>query len=358
MPFFQAVMPRGDAQKRADRIRAFVEELSAIEHDGALSLTPEQRERVATYHGGILAELARAYDVDTSAAEHDLSLGMRIVSLLGAAALTGAVVLFFLDIWGSLSSGAQVGIAWAAPILAVAGAAVAARVERTLYFTAILSFVAVGCFVLNVSALGAVFNARPSSTPLLLWTVFACLLAYAWDLSWLIALAALSFIGFFASTVVWLGGFPIDVTLERPESVLAPAAGVFLGASLPLHRRRSGFPVTLRRVGLSAFFLPLLLLGELGSWSFLPWGTTTVEHFYQVVGFICAAAAIAIGIRNGWPDTMNIGAGFFGLLLLFRYLDWWWAWMPTSLFFLIVALTAIGCLLLLRRIRSRLGGAR
>ncbi len=351
-------MPRDEAQKRADRIRAFREELSEIERDGALSLTPEQREAVRKYHSGLLGELARAYDVDRSAAERDLSLGMRIVALLGAAALTGAVVLFFLDIWGSLTSSAQVGIAWAAPLVAIAGAAAAARVERTLYFTAILSFLAVGCFVLNVSVLGTVLNAVPSSTPLLVWTLFACLLAYNWDLSWLIALAALSFIGFFASTAVWVSGFPIDVTLERPETIFAPAIAVFGSSMLSLNRTRGGFPVALRRIGLAALFIAMFAVATFGSLSFLPWTAKTVEHFYQLLGFAVAGTAMWIGIRQGWSDTLNMGAAFFGLLLLLEYVDWWWQWLPTSLFFFIVAVTALGCLMLLKRIRARLGGAR
>lgn len=352
------MIPREEAQKRADRIKAFREELAAVERDGALSLTAEQHEAVVAYHSGILGELARAYDVDRTTAERDLSLGMRIVSLLGAAALTGAVVLFFLDIWASLPTAAQVGIAWGAPIFAVAAAAAAARIERTLYFTAILAFLATGCYVLDVSVLGTVLNARPSSTPLLVWAVFASLLAYAWDLSWLIALAAISFIAFFASTVVWMSGFPVDVSLERPETVLVPAVAVFASSLLPLHQSRSGFPIALRRIGLAALFIALLAVSEIGWLSFLPWSPRAVEHFYQMVAFGVAATAIWLGIHRGWPDTLNMAAAFFGLLLLLRYLDWWWDWMPTSLFFFIVAATAIGCLLLLRRIRARVGGAR
>ncbi len=318
-----------------------------------MSLTPDQREAVLKYHDRTLADLARTYDVDRTAAERNLSLGMRIVALLGAAALTGAVVLFFLDSWGSLTSGVQLAIAWAAPLVALGAAAYAARRERTLYFTAILSFLAAGCFVLDVSVVGTVLNARPSSTPLLIWALFAALLAYAWDLTWLIALAAISVIAFFASTVVWLAGFPLDVSLARPETILAPAAAVFATSMLGINQVRSGFPVALRRTGLAAFFIALLVLSEVGNLSFLPWQSSTIRHVYQVVGFFFAGAAIWTGVRCGWPDTLNMGAAVFGFLLLLRYVDWWWEWMPTSLFFFLVAATAIGCLLLLRRIRAR-----
>lgn len=100
------MLSRAEAQARADRIRAWREELSAAERDGALTLTPDQRASVVAYHDRLLADLSRACDVDRSEAQHRLSLGMRIVSLLAAAALTGAAVLFFLDIWGALERAA------------------------------------------------------------------------------------------------------------------------------------------------------------------------------------------------------------------------------------------------------------
>lgn len=66
-------------------------------------LTPEQRAGINAYHERLLSALSAAHDVDTSDAQHQLSLGMRIASLLGAVALTGA--------WCSSSSISA--IAWA-----------------------------------------------------------------------------------------------------------------------------------------------------------------------------------------------------------------------------------------------------
>ena len=66
---------------------------------------------------------------------------------------------------------------------------------------------------------------------------------------------------------------------------------------------------------------------------------------------------LTAGIRRRWTETVNLGAGFFGLLLLLRYVDWWWDLMPKYLFFLIVGGTAIALMLVLRRFRRLAGTA-
>jgi hypothetical protein len=350
-----AVLARESAQRRADRIRAFQDELAAARADGALVLTPAQDASLREYHGGLLAQLARTYDVDRSDAQHQLSLGMRVVSLLGAAALTGAVVLFFLDVWGALPSAGQIAIAWAAPVIALAGAVYAARIERTRYFTAMLSFLALGCFIMNVAVLGTVLNSVPSSTPLLIWAAFALILAYEWDLGWMLAAGAAGILAYFATAMVSLVGFPLDIALQRPELLFVPAAAVYSASLLRVNQARGAFPVILRRVGLIVLLLAVIVLGEAGGMSFLPLSNQSVRAFYQVVGAVLAALAIWIGMRKGWRETLNIGAIAMAVLLFLRYIDWWWDWMPTYLFFLIVAVTAIASLVILRRLRARMG---
>jgi uncharacterized membrane protein len=108
---------------------------------------------------------------------------------------------------------------------------------------------------------------------------------------------------------------------------------------------------------LLALSFAVLILGESGGMSQLPLATKTVEHLYQLAGFGLAAAMLTIGIRRRWTETVNLGAGFFGVLLLLRYVDWWWDVMPKYVFFLIVGLTAIALMVILRRIRSLAGAA-
>jgi hypothetical protein len=348
---------REQAQERVNRINAFQAELDELERGGAIRLTDEQRAQLRDYHRTLLDALAQRFEVDRSRAESQLSLGLRIVSLLGAAACTTAVILFFQRIWGSISSPLQIALVWAAPLLALGGATVTARMERTLYFTALLATLAFGCFVLNVYVVGTILNARPSPQPFLVWGAFALTLAYAWDLRLLLAAGGYCAIAYGSMSIVNWSGLPLEAVFERPESVLLPAALVAAFAQADVNRTRYGFAQTLRLVGLLALSFAVLVLGESGGMSQLPLATKTVEHLYQLGGFGLAALMLTIGIRRRWTETVNLGAAFFGVLLLLRYFDWWWDVMPKYLFFLIVGLTAIALMVILRRIRGLAGAA-
>ena len=63
------------------------------------------------------------------------------------------------------------------------------------------------------------------------------------------------------------------------------------------------------------------------------------------------AAVVALGIRRNWPETAQCGVVFFSIFLYTKFFDWWWDWMPKSLFFLVIGLTALLVLLILRRLR-------
>jgi hypothetical protein len=75
--------PRSTAQARADRIHAFQEELAYLQHEGLLVLAPDQQQHLAAHHGQLLQALAREFDVDTTAGQKQMSLGMGVVSFLG-----------------------------------------------------------------------------------------------------------------------------------------------------------------------------------------------------------------------------------------------------------------------------------
>jgi hypothetical protein len=72
-----AASPR-DAQKRADRIRLFRDELAQIEREGALALSDEQRGQLNQHLDATLRDLAARFDVDTSDTGKRMSWGMRI----------------------------------------------------------------------------------------------------------------------------------------------------------------------------------------------------------------------------------------------------------------------------------------
>lgn len=122
-----------EAQKRADRVRAFREELSRLEREQVVILSEDQQQTVAAYHNKLLADLAETFDIDTTSAQKQLTLGLRIISFLGAVAISASVFFFFYRFWGVFSTATQVAVLVALPILCTIGIEIAARKEKTLY---------------------------------------------------------------------------------------------------------------------------------------------------------------------------------------------------------------------------------
>jgi len=339
------------AQSRVDRIAAFQQELAALEGEGVLTLDAAQRLAVDDYHRSLLRDLAARFDVDLDAGEKGLSLGMRIASFLGALALGASVLFFFFRIWGLISDAVQVGLLCAAPCLALVATAVVARRERGAYFTAMAALVAFACFVLDVTALGQIFNVTPADTAFLVWGGFAFILAYAYGLRLLLAAAILSVGGYLSAQVgEWSGCYWLSLG-ERPESFIPAGVVAFLLPSLIYHRGYEDFPPLYRIFGLLGVLLPVLVLGHWGVASYLRVAPATIEAAYQTAGFVLSAGAVAIGIRWRWKEAVNVGTTFFVIFLYTKFFDWWWEWMPKYLFFLVVGLTALLALLILKRLR-------
>jgi len=90
---------KSEAQQRADAIRVCRSELERVEREGVLTLSDDQRLALERYQGGLLADYARAFDIDCGVQAKPLSLGMRIASFLGALALAASVFFLFYQ-WG------------------------------------------------------------------------------------------------------------------------------------------------------------------------------------------------------------------------------------------------------------------
>jgi uncharacterized membrane protein len=262
---------------------------------------------------------------------------MRVASLLGAIALSAAAYFFLYRFWGGLPTGFQVAVLAAAPLVAVGAMELAARKERTLYVAGILGLVAVACFVLDLNVLGATFNVEPSPGAFLAWSAFAGLLAYAYGLS--------------SQVAVWTS-CPWNLSLQRPESLFLPGALLLLMAAFVPSRGVPRFPPLYRASGLIVLLFALFVLSNWGWNSYLPWSWGTVEVVYQVVGFVVAGLALALGNRRRWREVENVATTFFVLFLFARFFDWWWDWMPRWLFFLLIGALAVAILLALRRLRS------
>jgi uncharacterized membrane protein len=343
---------RLEAQQRADEIRAFVAELKRLQEQGVLSLTDAQQRAVMQHHATLLAQYERAFDVDRDIKAKQLSLGMRIASFLGALALAASVFFLFYQFWGWLSTATQVGLLIAAALGSFCGAMWVQSKDATGYFTKLAALVAFACFVLNIAMLGQIFNITPSDKALIPWAALALLLAYACDLRLLLAAGILCLIAFIsARTGTWSGMYWLYFG-QRPENFFPAAIALLVIPQLIDHRRFSGFAPIYRVFGLLTWFFPVLVLANWGSVSYLDLDRTAVEVLYQIVGFAGSAAAVWVGIRRRWPDTVNTGVTLFVILLYTKFFDWWWEAMPKYLFFLVLGLTAVLFLLVLKRLRG------
>ena len=343
---------RAEAQQRADEIRVFREELQRLEAQGVLALAPEQREGLARHHDALLAGYAQAFDIDRDRHAKQLSLGMRIASFLGALALAASVFFLVNQYWGLLPTTVQVVLLIVASLATLVAAFWTARRDSSGYFAKLAAMVAFACFVLNITLLGAVFNITPSDKAFIVWAALGFLLAYAFELRLLLAAGILCVTAFVAARAgTWGGLYWLDFG-ERPENFFPAALLMFAIPALVSQARFAGFAATYRVFGLLNLLLPILVLANWGYGSYLRLSVGTIEHLYQVLGFVCSALAIWIGARREHAEAVNTGMTFFVIFLYTKFYDWWWEIVPKFVFFLLIALTAILFILVMKRLRA------
>ena len=345
---------REQAQRRIDQIRDFQQELGILQSEKVLEISSEVQNSVAQHHSRLIDEFSNRFDTDSSMTEKKLSWGMRILTFLGGLALCASVFFFFYRIWGLISTEMQIGVLMTAPLLALAGMRFAARREKTLYYATLAGLLAFVCFVMNLNILGAIFNITPSPKAFLVWGLMALLVAYHMGLRLVLLGGLLCILGYLSATVGTFWGFYWLSFGERPENFIIAGA---LMAALPLifkHREYYNFPWFYHLIGLLSIFISLLILSHCGSCSYSLMDSDTLETIYQVVGFVCAAAVIWIGIRSHYTGVTNIGATFFTIFLYTKFFDWWWDLMPKYLFFFIISVISLGLLAAFKKMRSRL----
>jgi uncharacterized membrane protein len=344
---------RAEAQQRADEIRVFQAELAHLEREGVLTFTKSQRRAVADHHNALLAQYAQTFDIDGNVQAKQLSLGMRIISFMGALALAASVFFLFYQFWGNFPATAQVSILLLASVGSFVATVLIQRRDETGYFTKLAGMVAFACYVLNIFMLGQIFNITPSDKAFLPWAAFAMILAYSCDLRLLLVAGILCLVAFIAArTGTWGGMYWLDFG-ERPENFFPAAFALFALPQFIDHRRFPGFAATYRVSGLLALFLPMLVLANWGRLSYLDFDRDLIQGCYQLAGFIGTAAAIWIGARFRWREVINAGVVLFVIFLYTKFFDWWWEIMPKYLFFFVMGLTAILLLMVFRRVRAR-----
>jgi hypothetical protein len=345
------------AQERVNRIRAFREELAALQHDGVLRLTDEQMGALDRHYGGLFASYTEQYDVDVTDAARKLSLGMRIAAFVGAVALCAAVVLFVYRVWGLLDPIPQVILLTAAPLVGLALTATAARLDGTKYFASMAALVAFGAFVADLQAMHDAFGLTPSPDRYLAWAGFGALLAYAFGLRLVFTAAALCLVAWVSAVLTRAAGGPLADVAGAAEHVLAGGAVLFGVSAVPA-QGRLGCAGICRGLGAAIALLALIVLGMEEGASRLPLSPAAARTLYQLIGPLVAAGLIAAGIRRGWQETPSVATLGLALMVLLRFIDWWWARLPHYLFFLLVGALAVATLAVLRVVRRRAGARR
>lgn len=345
------LLSRTNAQQRADQITTFRHELDLLAKEDVLSLQPEQQRAIDRYHHHLLRQLTLGFDIDTTKGQKQFSLGLGIVSSLGAMALVASLFFLYFQYWGGLETKMQVTVLQTMPVIGLVLTAVAARLEKSGSIAKLFALVTLVGLVIDLSMLGQLFNIPATPQAMLIWAIFALLLAYAAQTRFLLTMGILCLAGYLsAQTAIWHGCYWLSFG-ERPETFFPAALLLFLVSLIPQHWY-AGFAALYRVSSLLLFFLPLLVLCNYGRISFLAMEPASIEALYQVIGFVVAGLMIGLGIFFGWPETVNTANIFFTLLLYTKFYDWWWQSLPKAQFFLVIALTALFMLVVLYWLRS------
>ena len=341
------------AQQRADQIRSFQAELEILKDTDVISLSAEQNEKIAKYHQDLLSNYSLEFDIDTTKNEKQLSTGMKIASFLAALGLAFGIFFLFLQFWGNFKESTQVLILISSPTILLFLTYYLSKERNKDYYTKIAALLTFTTFVLNISMVGQIFNITSSLNAFLVFSLFAFLLAYALNARLLLGVGIIFFSFFLSAKVgVWGGAYWINFS-NHPENFFPVALVLFLLSFID-HSKYTNFDVVYRYFSMFLFFLPVLVLSNYGSISYINLAKDSIEGFYQVIGFAFSAFAIYIGIKKGLSEVTNTGNVFFVIFLYTKFFNWWWEWMPKYIFFLIIGLSAVFILMILKKIRAEL----
>jgi hypothetical protein len=344
--------PRRAAQARANQIRAFRRELDALAGEDITPLTPEQDAVVRAHHDRLLASLARDHDIDRSDRAGQLSRGLRIASVLGAAALVAAVTTLVERVWGSLTLPAQVTLLTAFPMAALAGVHVAAERERTRYVAGLFALVACGTAWFAIGMAARLLDLPASE--LLLWpaAAFGFAVAASYGFRLVFALATALLIVAAASGFFGAAGVPWTVVFERLEPLVATAFVVVV-LSRQVAAMGDGFDAAARLAAIMLGLGGLLVQSNVEGTSLLAFRAATSEAIYQVLFVPVSIWLLWRALRTEDTAEGTLVASMLALFLLIRYTDWFWGALPAWAFFLVLAGVAFGSIAVLRKVRRR-----
>lgn len=340
---------------RARQVLAWREEQALLEREGILIAGDPTLVAIRQHHDTLLAGFASTGDVDLTREEERLSAGMRLATLLGAAALSIAWAMLVSSLWTTLAPGAKLALVWLPPLILLPATAFAALREPSGYIANIAG--TVGAIAMAVAGFATfdLYERESPRMPFLLFGGYALYLAYRYRLV-LPLLIAIVGVGAWAWSLEALFlRSPVNDTFEHLEPLILTGLAAHLIGTL----RQNDPPVfslAWRLMGVVAMVFPLLLLGITTDGSWLGSGHAT-ELIYQLVGLVAFVAMVWLGLKRDDAILARAGATALVLFLFLRMVDWFWDAIPDWLFFLLMGGLAFGVLMVLRAVRERRRGA-
>lgn len=343
---------REDAQRRIDQVRAFRNELEALQRDGVTTLSAQQRESVASYHARLIRELAARFDADVDERGRQLSLTMRIFSVTAAILVSTTVFLLFYHFWASIALHTQIVLLIGAPLATFALTLFSQGFDPSGYFSRLAAALCFSCFVLNIVILPTLLNLSVGAMPVLASTAFAFVLAYGMDSELLLCAGILGIFIYCAALITEGLGAPWWTFAARPENFLVGAAVVLGMACIP-RSSHSDFPTFYRSLGCLGVFVPLLLVSAWPSLSYWDVPPAHLAVSYQVLTLVGTGIAIFLGVTRGWDEVTLLGAVAALTLVTERLWIWLLPRVPVYEVFLLASALAIAALCAVAYLRSR-----
>ncbi len=319
-----------------------------------LRLTDSQDADIADYHRNIIRDLTARFDTDADDSGRQLSMTMRIVSVIGAFLLGSTVFLFFYHSWAAFDLKIQTFLLCAAPLVTFAGALVIRARDRTGYFSRLSAALCYASFVLAVVVLPPLWNVNIGSASVLSCTIFGFIMAYEMRSRLQLCAALIGVLIYSAALITVSVGAPWWAFAERPENFyLGGALLVIIPCIIP-QDRYADFATLYRFFGVVTLFGSLLILASWPSLSYLDYGAPAVRVAYKSAMLAAGGLGIYIGVTRQLSDISLLS----GLSLLFlmglEAYDWLLPRLTVYQFFLLMSAFAICALYFLRVLRARL----
>jgi hypothetical protein len=347
------IATREAAQGRIDQIEIFERELEQLRTDRVIHLTDSQVTAIDSYHRHIIHELTARYDADASESGRQLSMSMRIVSLIGALLLGSSVFVFFYHFWAAFNVATQTLLLCAAPTSTYALALVVRARDRTGYFSRLSAALCYASFVLTVVILPPLWDINLGSTSVLSCTAFGFILAYEMRSRLQLCAALIGVLIYGATLITILEGAPWWFFFERPENFYLGVSILLVVPSLISQRHYADFETLYRLFGIIILLGIFLILATWPSLSYLDYGAHTVSAGYKIVVLTAGAAGIYFGVTRRLPETSFVSSLSLLMLIGLEACDWLLPKLPAYQFFLIMSVLAICALYVLKVLRGR-----